>query len=154
MPRPIPFQASPKAARARLNKALLLPIPRAVADELSLGAHVSLAGLKTGHGWMEGAQRLTEVMLLASFIAEAGYGPFTPEALLASDTAMAAVFENGRERGVWALDTEGYEWFALIVCLHDWQLHNAPMYVLAEAGDRLDRYKAGVPLVALRKKRA
>jgi hypothetical protein len=154
MPRPIPFQAPPKAARARLNKAMLLPIPRAVADELALAAHVSLAGLRAGCGWMEGAQRLTEVMLLASFIADAGYGPFTAEALVASDTAMADVFNTGRDSGTWALDADGYEWFASIVCLHDWQLRNAPMFVLAEAGDRLDRYKAGVPLQSLQKKRA
>lgn len=154
MPRPIPFQASPQAARARLNKALLLPIPRAVADELSLAAHVALAGLRAGHGWIEGAQRLTEVMLTASFLAEAGYGPFTVEKLVASDAAMAAVFEHGRENGEWALDADAYEWFASIVCLHDWQLRNAPMFALAEAGDRLDRYKAGVPLVAPKQKRA
>jgi hypothetical protein len=152
MPRPIQFQGSPQAARARLNKALLLPIPRAIADELSLVAYVSLAALHDGKGWLEGAQRLTEVMMLASFVSEAGYGPFKREALVTSDTAMAAVFDKGRETGVWELDAHGYEWFAAIVCLYDWQLRSAPMHVLSAASDRLDRYKAGEPCLQPQKK--
>ena len=48
MSRTIPFQRSSQATRARLSKAQLLPIPRAVADELALAAHVSLATLRSG----------------------------------------------------------------------------------------------------------
>jgi hypothetical protein len=129
--------------RARLNKALLLPIPRAVADELSLLMHVRLDALHAGNGWMEAAQQLTEVMLLASFLAEAGYGPFSNDVLVRSDAAMAAVFEEGRRTGKWSLDVSGYELFAAIVTLHDWQLRSAPMSAISVASERLERYKAG-----------
>ena len=154
MPRPIQFQGSPQAVRARLNKALLLPIPRAVSDELSLGAYLSLAGLQEGKGWVDGARRLTEVMLLASFISEAGYGPFEQEALVKSDAAIALVFAKGNVSGVWELDDDAYAWFAAIVCLHDWQLRNTPMSVVAAASDRLDRIKAGEACPQPQKKRA
>jgi hypothetical protein len=129
--------------RARMNKALLLPIPRAVADELSMLMHVPLDALRAGNGWREGAQHLTEVMLLASFLSEAGYGPFSNDVLVRSDAAMAATFEQGRETGKWSLDESGHELFAAIVTLHDWQLRSAPMSALSLATERLERYKAG-----------
>jgi hypothetical protein len=129
--------------RARLNKALLLPIPRAVADELSLLMHVPLEALRLGKGWKEGAQRLTEVMLLASFLAEAGYGPFSNDVLMRSDAAIAATFDDGRQSGRWALEASAYELFAAIVTLHDWQLRSAPLSALTTASERLERFKAG-----------
>jgi hypothetical protein len=143
MAHPLPLQGSAQALRARQNKALLLPIPRAVADGLSLLMHVQLEALRTGHGWIEGAQRLTEVMLLASFLAEAGFGPFSNEALVTSDAEMAATFEQGRQTGRWILEPRGYELFAAIVTLHDWQLRSAPMSALSAASERLERFKAG-----------
>jgi hypothetical protein len=154
MARTLPFQRSAQAGSARLNKALLLPIPRASADALALAAHISLSVLRSGKGVIEAAQSLTEVMLLASFLADAGYGSFRHESLVEGDAAMAAVFEAGRQTGVWQLPAADHERFAAIVSLHDWQLHVAPLSALSAVSERLERYTAGERGQQAAKKRA
>lgn len=74
MSRTLAFNRSPQATRARLAKLSLLPIPKREADLLSLHAHCALQALIDGHGWLNGVQSLTEVLILTSFVAEAGYG--------------------------------------------------------------------------------
>src|SRR5690349_14269500 len=96
MSRTIPFQRSSQATRARLSKAQLLPIPRAVADELALGAHMSLAALRSGSPDIAPAQHITEAMYLAKFLAEAGHGDFSHDELIRADRTMSAVFDAGR----------------------------------------------------------
>jgi len=143
MARTLPFQRSPQATRAFLARALLLPIPRKDADGLSLTAYIALDALRSGKGWIEGAQHLTETMLLSRFIAEAGHGAFEPEALVACDKALGKVFENGRLTGRWEVHATDYEWLAAVVALSDCQLRTAPMGVLSAAGERLERFKTG-----------
>jgi len=143
MARTLPFQRSPQAARAFLARVLLLPIPRKDADDLSLTAYIALDALRSGNGWIEGAQHLTETMLLSRFMAEAGQGAFEPEALVACDIALGKVFESGRLTGRWAVHAADYEWLAAVVSLYDWQLRTAPMGVLSAAGERLERFKTG-----------
>lgn len=101
MSRSLPFQRSSQAARARLNKAQLLPIPRAVAGDLALRAHLSLEAIRGACDHIGPAQHITEVVLLGKFLSEAGHGEFSHESLLAADRAMAEVFEGGRENGTW-----------------------------------------------------
>jgi len=114
----------------------LLPIPRKDADDLSLTAYIALDALRSGNGWIEGAQHLTETMLLSRFMAEAGQGAFEPEALVACDIALGKVFESGRLTGRWAVHAADYEWLAAVVSLYDWQLRTAPMGVLSAAAAR------------------
>ncbi|KND58032.1 hypothetical protein BSCH_02261c [Candidatus Paraburkholderia schumanniana] len=143
MSRTIPFQRSSQATRARLSKAQLLPIPRAVADELALGAHMSLAALRSGSTDIAPAQHITEAMLLAKFLAEAGHGNFAHEELILADQTMAAVFDAGRTSGIWALLPEDFERLAAIVSLYDHQLRRATLGALSAASERLERFKAG-----------
>jgi len=142
MRRPIPFQHSPQAARARLTKAVLLPIPRRYSDVLSLTAYTALDALRAGRGWSEGAQHLIEVVFLAHFLSDEGYGALGPGALSAGTTAMTAVIEKGRATGAWELDSFGYEWIAAIIVLHDWQLRTASLSALSAASERLERIQA------------
>jgi hypothetical protein len=145
MSRTIPFQRSPQATRARLSKAQLLPIPRAVSDELALAAHMSLAALRSGSPDIAPAQHITEAMLLAKFLAEAGHGDFSHDELLLADQTMAAMFDAGRASGTWSLPAEGFERLAAIVSLYDHQLRRATLAALSVASERLERFKAGEP---------
>jgi hypothetical protein len=54
-----------------------------------------------------------------------------------------AAFAEGRATGVWKVDDAGFERIASVVKVHDAQLYNAPLGVLAAASERLDRLKAG-----------
>ncbi|MDR5836694.1 hypothetical protein [Caballeronia sp. LZ034LL] len=145
MSRTLPFQRSPQATRARLSKAQLLPIPRAVADELALGAHMALAALRSGSQDIAPAQSITEAMLLAKFLAEAGHGDFSQEELILADQTMASVFDAGRHSGRWTLPDEAFERLAAIVSLYDHQLRRATLGALSVASERLERVKAGEP---------
>jgi hypothetical protein len=133
---------------------MLLPLPRQVADDLALRVHLSLDALGRGVGGMADAQTLTQIMLLTGFLAESGFGKVSGEELGAADRAVAAVFDIGRSTGEWRLDGAGFALFAKIATNYDWQLHRAPLWVVTEASERLDRIIAGVPDQAPMRKRA
>ncbi|GAB5097029.1 MULTISPECIES: hypothetical protein [unclassified Caballeronia] len=154
MSRTLPFQRSPQASRARLSKAQLLPIPRAVANELALQVHLSLQALRAGATDIAPAQQITEAMLLARFLSEAGHGDFSHDALMAADRIMAEVFDGGRESGTWTLAPEAFEQIAAIVSLYDHQLQRATLAALTTASERLDRFKAGEAYQPMQQRRA
>jgi hypothetical protein len=154
MSRTLPFQRSAQAARARLTKAQLLPIPRAIADDLALRAHLSLEAIRGACDHIGPAQHITEVVLLGKFLSEAGHGEFSLESLMAADRAMAEVFEGGRQTGTWGVSSESaFALLAAIVSMYDRQLHSATLGALTTASERLDRFKAGDAYQPLQKKR-
>ncbi len=154
MARTLPFHRSPQAARARLSKLSLTPIPKREADLLSLHAHCALQALIVGRGWLGGVQSLTEILILTSFVAEAGYGQILRETWLDSESALNAAFVKGRDTGVWQIDPDGAGHVGAVLAMHDAQLYSAPLGVLAAASERLERLKAGEPEPLRQKKRA
>jgi hypothetical protein len=154
MAKTIPFSRNTQAARARAAKAMLLPLPKATAEELALQVHLALDSLRRAKGSVSAAQTVTETMLLVAFIVEAGYGTLTSEALHIADAVSAACFERGRASGEWMLDRAGFEIFTVIATMYDHQLQRTPLWALTEASDRLARFKAGEPYRAVSRKRA
>jgi hypothetical protein len=154
MAKPIPFFRNTHAARARRAKAMLLPMPRATADELALQAHVALDALRRGQGSVPAAQTMTQAMILAGFLTEAGYGAATDEQMRDAEQAVSAAFDRGRETGEWVFDAETFALFATIVTAYDNQLQKAPLGAIADASDRLDRFCAGQPSQNANRKRA
>jgi hypothetical protein len=154
MAKTIPFPRNTQAARARAAKAMLLPLPRATADELALQVHLALDTLRRGKGNVRDAQTLTQTMILVSFLTDSGYGVIAPESLRLADALIAACFERGRASGEWTLDTDGFSSFVEIVLIYDRQLQKAPLWAITDASDRLERFQAGLPFEAVTKKRA
>jgi hypothetical protein len=154
MAQPIPLSRNAGAARARHAKAMLLPIPRQIADDLALRVHLALDALRRGVGSMADAQTLTQIMLLTSFLAELGFGSATGEEVGAADRAVSTAFDIGRESGEWRLDSAGVMLFARIATNYDQQLHSAPLWAITDASERLDRFIAGVPDQMPTRKRA
>lgn len=144
MAQPIPLSRHTGAARARHAKAMLLPIARQTADDLALRVHLALDALHRGAGGMTDAQTLTQIMLLTGFLAESGFGSATGEQLGAAERAVSAAFDIGRETGEWKLDDAGFALFATIATNYDQQLHSAPLWAIADASERLDRFTAGM----------
>ncbi|KND55237.1 hypothetical protein BPUN_2923 [Candidatus Paraburkholderia kirkii] len=114
-----------------------------MADELALAAHMSLAALRSGSPDIAPAQHITEAMLLAKFLAEAGHGDFSQEELILADRTMAAAFDAGSASGTWSLPPEDFDRLAAIVSLYDHQLRRATLGALSAASERLERFKAG-----------
>ncbi|MFM0504949.1 hypothetical protein [Paraburkholderia caffeinilytica] len=154
MAQPIPFSRNTGAARARHDKAMLLPIARQVADDLALRVHLALDALRRGAGSTSDAQTLTQVMLLTGFLAESGFGSTTAEQIGAAESVVSAVFDTGRETGEWRLDSAGFTLFAEIATNYDRQLHSAPLWAITDASERLDRFTAGLSYQTPMRKRA
>ncbi|MDE1012578.1 MAG: hypothetical protein OSB38_43700 [Paraburkholderia fungorum] len=154
MAQPIPFSRNTGAARARHDKAMLLPIARKIADDLALRVHLALDTLRRGAGGTSDAQTLTQVMLLTGFLAESGFGSMNSAQLGAAERAVSAVFDIGRETGEWKLDSTGFALFSEIATNYDRQLHSAPLWAITDASERLDRFTAGVSYQAPVRKRA
>ncbi|MFM0048372.1 hypothetical protein [Caballeronia grimmiae] len=150
----IPFGRSAQAAQKRLTKAQLLPIPRAVADELALLAHLSLESLRAGASDIAPAQQLAEVMLISAFLAEAGHGHFPEDALFDTDAMMARIFDGGQHSGRWCVDLEEFDQLAAMVSLYDYQLRRATLGALTDASVRFERFKSGEPYRSLQRRRA
>jgi hypothetical protein len=143
MPKTLPFVRNPNSARARRAKTMLLPMPSATADELALRVHLALATMRAGVGSVRDAQTLTQTMILTGYIAEAGYGAATYEQLVVTEAAISAAFDRGRDTGEWRLDEGAASVFAVIVTTYDEQLRQAPLWAVAGASERLDRFQAG-----------
>ncbi|PXW15440.1 hypothetical protein [Paraburkholderia caballeronis] len=139
----IPFQRSSGNARARRSKTMLLPIPRATADGLALQVHLALSALRGGYATGNDAQTLLQTQVLVLSIVNAGYGELTPEEASRADDALLACFERGGREGAWRLDDEAFDALARIVTVYDGQLRSAPLWVLTDASERLDRIGAG-----------
>ncbi|WP_436196669.1 hypothetical protein [Paraburkholderia hospita] len=83
------------------------------------------------------------MMILTGLLAETGYGEATFEQMREAEAVICAAFDRGREAGVWTLEGEGFEQFAVIVSTYDAQLRRAPLAAIVEASDRLERFRAG-----------
>jgi len=142
MAKTIPFPRQPQAAKARRSKAMLLPMPRACADDVALQVHLSLALLRDG-GSPHDAEALLHAHVQAVTMAGSGYGALTQEQVNAADAALLACFESGRAGRGWRFDEAGFAAVATIVSVYDEQLRNAPLWLLTEVSDRLDRMRAG-----------
>src|SRR5258708_23669505 len=154
MAKTIPFTRNTQAARAQRAKTLLLPMPRASADELSLQIHIALDALRRGRGNVHAAQTMTQAMILTGLLAEAGYGSATFEQMQSAEGVISAAFDRGRDKGVWMLDEDGFAQFATIARTYDYQLQRAPLLAIADASDRLDRFRAVESFEQVARKRA
>ena len=152
MAKTLTFARPTQATRPRRSKAMLLPIPRACADDLALQVHLALAALRRS-GAHHDALALLHVQVLTTTMVDAGYGTLTQAQVDEADAALLACFERGQSGGVWQLDKAGFDAIAPIVTVYDEQLQRAPLWVLTEASVRLERMgAAGVGQPDMRKR--
>ncbi len=143
MARTARFGNSAQAVRARRNKILLLPLPRSEADRLCLEVHIALDAMRRRQGNALAAQTLCQAMILTGLLAEAGYGEATFEQMRSAETVIVAASDRGRECGEWYLDDHGFAQFAVIATTYDAQLRRAPLAAIADAHERLTRFRSG-----------
>lgn len=143
MAKPIRFARPTQAARARQSKTLLLPMPRVEVDRLCLQVHIALDAMRREKGNVDAAQTLCQAMILTGLLAEAGYGEASFEQMREAESVISEAFDRGRDSDLWVLDEDGFRQFALIVSTYDRQLRRAPLAAVAEASDRLERFRTG-----------
>ena len=139
----IAFARTAQAARARQSKAALLPIARSEADRVSLQVHVALDAMRRKRGNLDTARTLCQVMIVTGLLVEAGYGDATFKQMQEAESILFDAFNRGRHSDVWMLEEEEFLHFATIVTTYDHQMRRAPLAAIIEAGNRLDRFRAG-----------
>jgi hypothetical protein len=129
-------------------------MPLAQAEDLVLRVHIALDAMRRGKGNVYAAQTLTQAMILAGFLANAGHGAATFEQMQQAEADISAAFDRGRDTGEWRLDDEAYGRFAVIVSTYDHQLRRAPLAAIVNASEQLDRFQTGEPSAQPARKRA
>lgn len=131
----------------RASKAMLLPMPKVEGVSLSLQFHCAIEALRLGKGYPEGAHALVEMILLSSFLANAGRGTLPPEKLIAAQRAIEQSMERGKLSGDWHIDECEFKSLAAIAELHDMQLRKASLREWAAAINQLERVRRERPAV-------
>lgn len=117
---------------------MLLPMPRAVRDALSVEYHLMLEALSGGYGDGRMLSTLAQVLLVAYFLHQSGYQDGSP-VFDEMEAVIASACERGNETGIWSIDADGYRLLGRLLTLHDRQLAVAPLCVVAQANVHLQR---------------
>lgn len=141
-----------RIVHSRHAKTMLLPLPRAKADELALRNHLALASMRMGKGSLHAAQTLLEATLFAGFLAQRGVGHVDPGELTKAEKVLCDAIDRGNWIDQWSLESIDVGLLEMVVTLYDEQLRNAPLSAVAEAGDRLRSFKDGRPYGLARKR--
>jgi hypothetical protein len=118
------YPGTARVVQSRRSKTLLLPLPRAKADELGLRNHVALASMREGKGSVHAAQALLDVVMVSGFLAEAGYGLLDPAQAHSAEKAARDAIDRGKETDRWFLEPAEFEELVRIVTLYDGQLRD------------------------------
>lgn len=145
------FQGAARVLQSRHGKIMRLPLPRARADELAWRTHLTLASMRAGKGSMTAAQTLLEAIVMTGFLTEAGYGPLARAQMTEAEQAVCDAMARGNDGDHWSLEPVAAKKLEAIVTLHDQQLREAPLSVVAQASDRLSQFKLGQPCGRVRK---
>lgn len=146
-------KAEKRSGGGPVSKSMRLPMPRAKADELALRNHIALASMREGKGSSYAAHTLLEAVMVTGFLVESGHGQLDPARALDAEKAACDAIDRGKKSDQWFLELADVEKLAEIVTLYDQQFRDAPLSAVADASDRLVRFKAGLPFGLARKRR-
>ncbi|WP_321899851.1 hypothetical protein [Paraburkholderia heleia] len=103
---------------------------------------------------MPAAQTLLEAIVLTGFLAEAAHGEFDAGRWTEAEQAVCDAIDRGNQTDHWSLESSDLAKLEEIVTLYDLQLRAAPLSAVAEASDRLTRFKAPQSYGPARKRRS
>lgn len=136
-----------------LNKALLLPMDRASARELSLIHHLALAACRRDGGNKHLINELARAVYMTYYLQIAGFGGLPLRIYLDAEAALENVLAGAAKADDWKLADDEASLIEVILALHDEQLANAPMHRVVDAEKRLRVFVIGStrsPLAALK----
>lgn len=132
--------------QGRLAKRLLLPMPRDEIEKMSLQYHAALEALRMKRGNAFGMRILLQMVIMTGFIDEARRHEVRREVLIAAERGIRTAFErgeHGERENEWTFDAQTDEQVAALLVWHDDQLRTAPLAVLMEAVERMERLQRG-----------
>ena len=125
--------------RGQLAKRLLLPMPRDEIEKMSLQYHSALEAIRMRQGSAFGMRILLQMIMLTGFIDEARRQEIRVKVLVAAERGIQAAFDRGEREDLWTFDEQTDELVSMLLAWHDDQLRTAPLAVLLEAIERMDR---------------
>ncbi|WP_322074900.1 Fis family transcriptional regulator, partial [Burkholderia cepacia] len=105
--------------------------------------HTALAALRAGEGTERGVCVLLQMVILTGFIGDLRSDPINLPLLQQMDADLVAAFDRGRKTGAWFFDESVADLCAALLTHHDQQLKTAPLVLLQEAINQLERFKRG-----------
>jgi hypothetical protein len=134
-------QQARTAKRQRISKTMLLPVPRKDSDSLSLQNHLALCALGARQGSAFGLRILLQMVVMTGFIDEARSQEIQPELLVEAEERISEAFSRGEEHAQWFLDGRALALCHSLITWHDGQLRTAPLILLENATERLERLR-------------
>jgi hypothetical protein len=133
------------APRKRVAKAFLLPMPRAQADAMSLQSRIALETVRRQKAGRHEATCMAQVVMLTSFLTEAGHGRIDLPSIRGVETEVLALLQRGVATGDWSIPEALVESLTAIVNENDRQLREVRLAAVVDATERLDRVLASIP---------
>ncbi|WP_150792120.1 MULTISPECIES: hypothetical protein [Pandoraea] len=121
------------------SSALLLPMPRREAERIVLRVRLSLERLRSGEASRQLINALAEVILIATFVTEAGHGELHSDILERTERDLASVLLVANSKGEWAVPSELMDDLTRVVNEYDRQLAKVRLGVIADACKRLEQ---------------
>jgi hypothetical protein len=119
------------------SKAMLLPLPQGLFNHLSVEQHLKLEALYRGRGEPAFMGTMAEILFVACFMAEDGFGSGHDDVILGAQNHLFSAHQRGLDQGVWSFDAAAYASFCKLLTLHADQLRQAPAYAVFKANERM-----------------
>ncbi|MEJ0002720.1 MAG: hypothetical protein WDN30_02665 [Pararobbsia sp.] len=116
---------------------MLLPLPLGLFNHLSVEQHLKLEALHGGRGEPAFMGTMAEILFVACFMAEDGFGSGYDDVIIAAQNHLFSAHQRGVDTGVWSFDRVAYAAFCELLTLHDEQLRQAPAYAVFKANQRM-----------------
>lgn len=115
-------------------------MPRASADEVSLGYHVALSACLAGTGNTHLFNELARALYLTFYLQQSGYGDLPVDLYKRAEALLDATLARAEVDGVFEIAPDAATVLGNVLHLHDAQLRSAPTQSLIAAGRRLARF--------------
>jgi hypothetical protein len=103
------------------------PMPRPIADRISLRYHVTLDRMRRGSDDAAVAQAMLEMLMAVGLLAGLGYGQISSDLTLHAERSLSAASRRGLDSKVWSLNESEFDTLCEIIAVYDMQLYCTPV---------------------------
>ena len=131
----------PVSPRRPLTRSMLLPLPVASTERMSLQFHLALAACrrpKQGNSYQ--FNELLRALYITYYLQEMGFGVLAMQVYGNAEFGLNAALTNTKQEQTWFIDAPTASLLEQILALHDQQLRSIALKDLTAATERLERF--------------
>lgn len=121
------------------TKSLFLPMPQKEATDLALRARIALERLRNGEADRPLINLVSQVVIIAGFIARAGHGKLDIGEIERVERGLGEVLAEADSRGMWNVPELLIEGLTAVINEYDRQLCVTRMEIIVRASDHLGK---------------